>query len=56
MRSFAEIMGRRRAEQDLEAWLIQAEASGLPELRSFANGIRRAQDAVTAGLTQPCRA
>ena len=54
VRSFAEIMARRRGEQELEGWLTQAEAAGLPELRSFANGIRRGQQAVTAGLTLPC--
>lgn len=53
VRSFAEIMARRRGEQDLEGWLTQAQASDLPELRSFANGIRRDQQAVTAGLTLP---
>ncbi len=53
VRSFAEIMARRQGEQELEGWLTQAETSDLPELRSFANGIRRDQDAVTAGLTLP---
>jgi len=53
VRSFAEIMAHRRGEQELEGWLTQAEAADLPELRSFANGIRRDQQAVTAGLTLP---
>ncbi len=53
VRSFAEIMARRRGEQELEGWLTRAEAADLPELRSFANGIRRDQQAVTAGLTLP---
>jgi len=53
VRSFAEMMTRRQGEHELEGWLTQAEASDLPELRSFANGIRRDQQAVTAGLTLP---
>jgi transposase len=53
VRSFAEIMTRRRGEQDLEAWLTAVEADDQPELRSFAAGIRRDQQAVTAGLTLP---
>jgi transposase len=54
VRSFAEIMTRRRGQQELEGWPTAAGATGPPELRSFANGIRRDQDAVTAGLTPPC--
>jgi transposase len=53
VRSFAEIMTRRRGQQELETWLTAAEASDLPELHSFANGIRRDQQAVTFGLTLP---
>ena len=53
MRSFAEIMTRRRGEQDLEAWLTAVEADDQPQLHSFANGIRRDQQAVTAGLALP---
>ena len=33
-----------------EDWLTRVEADDQPELRSFANGIRRDQQAVTAGL------
>jgi transposase len=54
VRGFAEMMARRQGEHELEGWLTAAEASDLPELRSFANGIRRDQQAVTAGLTLPC--
>jgi transposase len=54
VRDFAEIMTRRRGQQKLEGWLIRAETSDLPELRSFANGVRRDQKAVTAGLTFHC--
>jgi transposase len=53
VRSFAEMMTRRQGEHELEGWLTAAEASDLPELRSFANGIRRDQQAVTNGLTLP---
>jgi len=51
VRSFAEMMTRRRGQHDLEAWLTAVEADDQPELRSFANGIRRDQQAVTNGLT-----
>ena len=53
VRGFAKMMTRRQGLLDLEDWLTQAEASDLPQLRSFANGIRRDQQAVTAGLTLP---
>jgi transposase len=53
VRSFAEIMARRQGQHKLEGWLTRAETSDLPELRSFANGIRRDQQAVTNGLTLP---
>jgi transposase len=49
--SFAEMMTRRTGSTDLESWLTAAEASDLPELRSFAAGIRTDQKAVTNGLT-----
>ena len=53
VRSFAEMMTRRQGQQALEGWLTAVEADDQPELRSFANGIRRDQQAVTAGLTLP---
>jgi transposase len=53
VRSFAKIMTHRQGLLALDDWLAQAEASDLPELRSFANGIRRDQQAVTAGLALP---
>jgi transposase len=52
MRAFATMMTRRRG-CDLENWMTAATTSGLPELRSFVTGLRRDQDAVTAGLTLP---
>ena len=51
--SFAEMMTRRTGDQDLEGWLAAVEASDQPELRSFAAGIRKDQQAVTNGLTLP---
>jgi transposase len=53
VRSFAKIMARRQGLLELEDWLAGAEASDLPQLRSFARGIRRDQQAVTAGLSLP---
>ncbi|HLY65078.1 MAG TPA: transposase, partial [Chloroflexota bacterium] len=37
----------------LDAWLAAVEASDQPELHCFAHGIRRDQQAVTAGLALP---
>jgi transposase len=54
VRAFAKIMARRRGLLELEDWLTGAEASDVPQLRSFARGIRRDQQAVTAGLSLPC--
>jgi len=51
--SFAQMMTRRTGDTDLDGWLTAAEASDLPELRSFARGIRIDQQAVTNGLTLP---
>jgi transposase len=51
--SFAEMMTRRQGLLALEDWLTQVEASDLPPLHSFASGIRRDQEAVTAGLALP---
>jgi transposase len=53
VRSFARMMTRRQGLLELDDWLAQAEASDLPQIRSFANGIRRDQQAVTAGLSLP---
>ncbi len=50
VRSFAEMMTRRQGLLALEDWLTRVEADDQPDLRSFANGIRRDQQAVTAGL------
>jgi transposase len=50
--AFADLMTKRRGRR-LERWITAADASGLPELRSFITGLRRDQDAVVAGLTLP---
>jgi hypothetical protein len=50
VRAFARMMTGRRG-RGLESWMAAATASGLPELRPIVTGLRRDQDAVTAGLT-----
>ena len=44
---------RRQAEKSLTEWLQQAEACAVPELRRFAQGVRRDEAAVQAAVTQP---
>jgi transposase len=53
IRTFAEMMTRRQGLLALEDWLTAAEADDQPQLHSFVNGIRRDQQAVTAGLALP---
>ena len=50
--ALTELVRGRKVEM-LESWLTTAQASGVPELRSLANGIERDKAAVTAGLTLP---
>lgn len=50
VRHFAEMTTHRRGRQ-LDAWMTAVLADDLPELHSFVTGLRRDQDAVTAGLT-----
>jgi transposase len=52
VRSFAEMM-RDRAGHHLPQWLTEADATDLPELKSFVVGVRSDLLAVTAGLTLP---
>ncbi|TMR88383.1 transposase [Nonomuraea basaltis] len=52
VRHFAEMMTHRRGRQ-LDAWMTAVLADDLPELHSFVIGLRRDQDAVTAGLSLP---
>jgi transposase len=51
--AFADIMTSRDGTARLDAWLAAADDSGLPQLQSFAAGIRRDHAAVLAGLTLP---
>ena len=46
-------MMREQTGAQLDTWLSEVEASHLPELESFARGIRHDQAAVLAGLTLP---
>ena len=45
------LMTRERNASALEPWLKEATESGVPELRTFAKGIKRDQDAILAALT-----
>jgi len=51
--AFAGIMTSRDGAARLDTWLAAADASGLPQLQSFAAGIRQDHAAVLAGLTLP---
>lgn len=42
-----------QAPADLDLWLAVAARSRVPELASFANGLRRDDAAVAAALTRP---
>ena len=53
IRDFADMMTRRQGLLALEDWLTRVEADDQPELHSLATGIRRDQQAVTAGLALP---
>jgi transposase len=46
-------MIREHTASQLETWLSSVEASHVPELKSFAKGIRQDKAAVVAGLTLP---
>jgi len=50
---FADMMTRRQGLLALEDWLTTVEADDQPGLHCFARGIRRDQQAVTAGLALP---
>ena len=53
VRSFAGMMTRRQGLLALEDWPTAVEADSQPGPHSFARGIRRDQQAVTAGLALP---
>ena len=40
-----------RRDMDLDAWLVQAEHSGIAELKSFAQGLRRDYAAVRVAFS-----
>ena len=48
--AFAQMLRKRKAST-LESWLEGATESGVPELQTFAIGIRRDQPAILAALT-----
>jgi transposase len=50
VQQFAQML-RTRTGEHLDGWLDQVECSGLPELQSFAMGVKKDKDAVRAGLT-----
>jgi transposase len=45
------LMLAERRDKDLDAWLLQAEHSGIAELKSFAQGLRRDYAAVRAAFS-----
>jgi transposase len=48
---FADLI-RKRSSTTLSDWLVKGEASSSPEIRRFAEGIRRDESAVLAAVTQ----
>jgi transposase len=50
VQAFAQMIRSRNAST-LDPWLAEATTSGVPELRTFAQGIRRDQAAVLGALT-----
>lgn len=50
--AFVSMLAERRGT-DLDAWLVQAKHSGLAELKSLAQGIRRDYAAVRAAFSSP---
>jgi transposase len=47
------LMLSERRDKDLDEWLVQAQHSGIAELKSFAQGIRRDYAAVRAAFSSP---
>jgi transposase len=50
--AFAELMGARHGDR-LDAWIAQVEGDELPQLRSFATGLKRDLAAVVNGFSLP---
>jgi transposase len=48
---FADLL-RKRSSKTLSDWLVKGEASSSPEIRRYAEGIRRDESAVLAAVTQ----
>jgi transposase len=44
---------RKQTQASLGEWLVRAEASSTPEVRRFAEGLRREEKAVLAAVTSP---
>ncbi|MFF4160641.1 transposase [Streptomyces sp. NPDC001678] len=51
VQDFAEMLVNRLGSEKLEGWLNSAKTSGIPEMRGFAESLRRDLDAVRNGLT-----
>jgi transposase len=49
---FVQMVNQRQA-QALNEWLVDAKASGIPQLYRFAKGLQRDYDAVQAALSLP---
>ncbi|GIF45187.1 hypothetical protein Axi01nite_94980 [Actinoplanes xinjiangensis] len=52
VRSFAHMLTGLHGDRP-GGWIVAAQQAGLPGITSFANGLTRDMDAVTAGLTLP---
>lgn len=50
VQAFGEMVRQRQGDR-LDQWLSEVEAQGVPELRSFAKGLRKGYRAVKVGLT-----
>ena len=50
---FAGLLRERRSPDQLVAWVEAVEGTDIPELHTFASGLRKDWAAVTAGLTLP---
>jgi transposase len=46
-------MGRTRQPEQLDPWLKAALGSGIPDLRTFAEGLQREYSSLKAALTYP---
>jgi hypothetical protein len=51
--AFVNQLKNRSGAEAVDAWLLQAEQSGIPELKSFAKGIHHDESAVKAAFSSP---